>query len=699
MDIVFADSETRSRVDVTVVGALPYAKHKSTDAVVWGLALNDEPSTVWSPAEYWGQAHGNRADLIPDRYLDAIANGAYFVAWNAFFDRHIWNEVMHKHYGWPYLKLEQVLCAQAQAEANNLPGKLDAACKALGTSHKKNPRGAALIRQLSNGNGIWDSERFETPASMGSFRAYCRDDVESMRDVWQHTRPLTLDEWAEYHASERINDRGVGIDVEFAHAAQAYAQAEFDDLDKDLYRLTDDIRLTITNHVRKARWLHDQLEPYSDELAELVRRPPKDGKDRFSADRSTRDAVSDLLVAPDFASLFPKDKHTLILEVLECIEAGNSAAVRKFTAMCNQEIDGRVHGQYSFNGAGQTGRFSSRGIQIHNLIRSPLDKKNPDLALDAMDDILDGVAPDTLVDTYGFPISRLLARLIRPSFVAAPGKTFVWADYAQVEARVLPWLSQSHGGNDKLQLFASGQDVYKHAAADIFGGRPDDIDDNERQVGKVAELALGFGGAVGAFMAMGRGYGVVISEEDALEIVIAWRKANAWCTTFWDQLWESAVNAYENPGTWFPAGRVKYLYHPTLMRGTLVCALPDERWIVYPQFKRERVIVEDEDGKERTKLRTSFVKGFAGNAVRVDLWHGMLAENITQGFAGSLLRRALRELDDIAVLHTHDEIVTEVDDEVIGAASTRLHAAMLEQPFIEGLPLSIDVEHGPYYTK
>ena len=157
--------------------------------------------------------------------------------------------------------------------------------------------------------------------------------------------------------------------------------------------------MTITNHLKKSAWLYDALTG-NQELQELTTKPPKhkDGPMRKSCDRATREAVLELINQPGYGDVFPVEHKERIIGFLETIEAGNSAAVRKFTAIVNQSISGRIFGQYSFNGAGQTGRFSSRGVQIHNLIRDSVDKKNPDRALDAIEAILAGAKPADLVD-------------------------------------------------------------------------------------------------------------------------------------------------------------------------------------------------------------------------------------------------------------------------------------------------------------
>ena len=719
--IAFVDSETRSRDDVTVSGAYKYARHPTTDVTVWGYALDDGPVGLWSPPWAWA----GRPDVEPTALLDHIENGGLVVAWNSFFDRHVYNQVMPRLYGWPVIRLDQWLCAQAQAEGNNLPGKLEKACEALGTGARKDSAGKGLMQLLAHGTRD-NLDKAAVVEEMGRFRAYCLHDIEAMRDVWQCTRPLTGTEWAEFHVSERINDRGAAVDIEFAAAAAKFAAAEQADLDEQLRDLLlaahevrpDDVRNSknelcgpvfgINHHLRKARWLHTWLDN-DQELQQVVERPPKkkDGPPRYSCDRPTRETVLEMLAQETHAEAMGEDADT-VTQFLEIIEAGNSAAVRKFSAMVATEYQGRINGSYSFNGAGQTGRYSSRGVQIHNLIRAPLDDDNPDLALDAIDDILAGAEAEDLRAKYGLPVSRLLARLIRPTFVAPEGRMLVWGDWGQIEGRTLPWLADSPASRAKLDLYRAGIDTYKVAAMPIYGlSAPDQATYQQRQVGKVSELALGFGGASGAFAAMGRGYGVVVPEAEARQIVDAWRMSNSWAPTFWHELWGAAIAAYHNPGVWQRAGRVHYLFAPNLMRGTLVCQLPDKRLLVYPQFRHERrlEIEVDDDGNERevVRIRTSFVKGFGGGYGRVELWYGTLAENITQATAASLLRRTLRRLDEAGievVLHTHDEVVVECDEADVEAVARALRNEMLTLPeWAAGLPLAADIETGPYYTK
>ncbi len=709
---MFADSESRSPISVKEVGAYKYHQHPQTDNTVWGWCSMDGPGRVWSPDWAWS---GGNADI--DELLEHVERGFFLIAWNAAFDRHHWNAVMVAKYGWPYLHLEQVLCAQAQAEANNLPGKLEKAAEAAGATHKKQRSGSRLMGKFAQGTREDWPEAYRTSGDMGVWRSYCKHDCLAMRDIWKLTRPLTDVEWREYHASERVNDRGVAVDVPFAVAASTYAKAEFKDINGQLAELTGDKAITVSAHLRKAQWLHDELWPDED-LRALVERPDGEkevwGHDdagepckvtvphkRFGADRSTRDALLEALVQPEHSQHFEQVHRSRILTFLELVEAGNSAAARKFGAIANMAIDRRIYGQYSFNGAGQTGRFSSRGVQIHNLIRAIVEKGNPDRAMDAIEDVLAGLDAEALAVKYKLPVSRLLARLVRPTFIAPEGRMLVWADYDQVEGRMLPFLANSRLAELKLDVYRSGKDVYRETAGDILSVRPDDIDEGQRQAfGKVPELSLGFGGSVGALTAMARSYGVVLPEGDDHDIVKRWRAANPWAQVFWYQLRDAAMAAFRNAGHWYKAGRVRYLFHPALLRGTLICELPSRRWIIYPHFKHEQVDVEDDNGVMRQRWRTSFRKGFSSGTARVDFWYGMQAENVTQAAAADILRGAVVKLEDSLVLHTHDEAVGECDIDKVEDYTDWMTGEMTRLPaWADGLPLTVSAEHGPYYTK
>lgn len=328
-----------------------------------------------------------------------------------------------------------------------------------------------------------------------------------------------------------------------------------------------------------------------------------------------------------------------------------------------------------------------------------------------------------------------LSRLIRPMIAAKKGRTLVWSDWSAIEARTLPWLADSSGAREVLDVIAKSDadpknnpDLYCREAANIEGTTLEDFWDRYRnkdplakalrQTGKVAVLSLGFGGAVGALQAMAAGYRIALTEAEAKVIVDTWRENNRWARRFWDELWKAFLNAFENAGTPYSAGRLVFVYDPDYSR-TMHMFMPDGRPLAYPNLRWTTREVEDERGNVTEKTQLCYRRG---DEVR-SLWYGVLAENPTQGIAGSLLRTKLTELSPAPALpdqkgvtvarsplpegafvigHTHDEIIAECDDSEASVAATRkaLNATMTANPdWLEGCPLAAEVSDNWYYSK
>lgn len=340
---------------------------------------------------------------------------------------------------------------------------------------------------------------------------------------------------------------------------------------------------------------------------------------------------------------------------------------------------------------------------------------------------------------HGSPPAKKLAYLLRPAFIAPIGKTFVWGDFSNIEARVLPWLANSPGAEKKLDIFRAVDkdktlpDVYMRTASDLTGedvqalwtaymdeAHPDHghAYDTRQAQGKVPELSLGFGGAIGALIAMATIYGVYLDLVAAQKTVDKWRAANEWARDFWGRhgrggsygLWGAANSAVEQPDTVFQAGRLLFVYDKTYLGGTLFMILPDGRPLVYPAIKWEWREVEDKKTKQLVdRYQLTFRKGYGRSA----LWYGKLAENGTQATAASILRRTMKRLDraeDLVcgpledwmpmVMHTHDEIVTEVDERNEERARKWLREEMQRNDeWDAGLPLAADIGGTFYYTK
>lgn len=298
-----------------------------------------------------------------------------------------------------------------------------------------------------------------------------------------------------------------------------------------------------------------------------------------------------------------------------------------------------------------------------------------------------------VVPQFGKRITDVLKGMLRPSLMAPEGKRLVVADWAAIEARVTPWASNTNSGAEKLGIFARGEDVYKHNAAATFHVRYDDVDKEQRQIGKVQELACGFAGGVGAFASMGRIYNVVLSESDSRKMVDGWRRANPWSVNYWTGLERAYTGAMRHPGKEISAGRVTYLYD----KQHLWYALPSGRVLCYP-FARF-----DEEGNITYAKAAWKPAADAKEWPRARLWRGLACENITQAIANDLLRHALRRLADEGfdvVLHVHDEIVLETDASTAEDAAAALVKIMCTPPlWAAGLPLNAEVAIMQRYGK
>lgn len=343
--------------------------------------------------------------------------------------------------------------------------------------------------------------------------------------------------------------------------------------------------------------------------------------------------------------------------------------------------------------------------------------------------------PETLLafEKHHGNAGRALSRLIRPTITAPAGRTLVWGDWSAIEARVLPWLAANPAADRVLDVFRKSDadpaepDIYMHEAANVLGmdvgpmweayRAKDKEAKNWRQQGKVPVLSLGFGGGVGALQAMAVAYGVSLTEAEAQVVVDKWRGNNRWARAFWDALWSAFLRSMEQPGVPQEVGRVVYVYDADYMGGTVFCFLPDGRPLSYIGVKwieRER---EDREGNVTRKVELTYRRGHE----RRSLWYGVLAENITQAVAGSLLRECLTYLSPapaleygpvvepgglrapaVVVGHTHDEVITETDDtpEALAMAREDLKEEMEAEPtWAQGLPLVAEVSSNFYYTK
>ena len=646
------DFETRSPVDLKKEGVYKYAMHPETQVLMMAYASDDEPVKVWLPTD----------GPIPP----VVWSAGNIAAHNATFERLIMTHVLEGFVVEP----EDFYCTATQARANNLPGALADCAFALGAKHQKNTDGMRLIR-------LFCIPPYATPeshpADWQKLVEYCKQDVETERAVHKIMRPLTDTELEQYHVSERINDRGIKVDVEFAKRAITLAEDEQDDL---LYKMQN----VTNNTVRKLRgtfttqYVYDNVKLHQQYM---MHRPDTDNPSLAT------DVRKRLLECEDL------DNH--MREVVTIIDEAQAPSVSKYKSMIRRASeDNRVRGAYIFNGAPATGRYSSTGLQIHNFPRGCFGEEQADkVAHDLAGAAGDGTAMETL------------KKMLRPSLIADEGKTFVCGDWAQIEGRVLPWLAlgdeHTATAQDKLDVYADdNRDIYCETASAILS-RNITPDDPERQShGKVPELALGFGGGAGALMRMAQLYHVKMDEHEAWNIVKRWRHENAWAGDFWYGAQKAAMRAASNPGTVYSAGKLRFMRQGSVLYNLL----PSGRLLAYQDI---RMIVGELQTDLSALKANHRPKKDDKEWPRNNLWHGVLVENAVQAVAADILRQTMTRLHKAAytiVGHTHDEILLEVNAHAAKGTEDMLQENMNEGfEWTKGLPLAVETWTGRRYRK
>jgi DNA polymerase len=706
---VFIDVETRSTHDVTIHGA---ARHNANGRVtVVAYAIGDGPVKDWVLEDWTPGRKLDWADA-PDDLLDALQEveegRKWFVAHNCSFEYYAFTRGM---VGLEDFRVEWMIDSMAQALRSHLPADLAGAAKAVGLTQKQ-ASGKALIRLFAvEGNGVTPQSH---PVEWAQFREYARDDVAAMRDVFFATMPLHRRMWEEFWASERINHRGVAVDLPFVRGAAALATRLMATANADVERLTRGAIKTVRQNAALLGWIRTRLShlPEVDRILtrefEIVEddEGERESVPKYSLGREIVEALMAYLEKLDEAEGLTDDEWA-VLQVLEVRLYGASATPAKFQKILDTvDLDGRLKSQYIYCGAGTT-RFSSKGVQIHNLSRD---------TVGSLDDEIDAIeliaakgadAYDEIKARWGY-VGKVLSRLIRPAFVAPEGQTLVFTDLSSIEAVVCPWLTDDEDAEPLLEAIRanhrdpSNPDMYRVQAGKMLGKDPFEITKGERQShGKTVQLACQFLGGKGSLFNMGRIYRVHFEDDEAAEIIDRWRGENKWAMRFGDRIWESILWCMENPGEPRSAGRVTLVYDDTYLRGTLFMVLPNGDPLLYTGIAWREVKIKDkQSGEEKVETRLTVRKG-RGIA---SIWKGEIVNNATQATAAALLRNALRVLDDmgspVVVAHTHDEIMVQTPVGEVDRADEALLRVMTERPdWAPGLPIAAEPTRCDWYTK
>jgi len=621
--MLFFDFETRGTVDLRETGAAVYAAHPETDIWIGCYAFDDEPVDVWSAPE-----------KVPNRIVDYVTYGGLVAFHNAAFDVQIWNKVAVRKYGFPAIEISQVRDSLAMAYALALPGSLERAAAAVGLDAQKDTSGSRVMLQLAKprrieegGTIVW----WDDPAKIARLIEYGKQDVETQRQLYRKLRSLSKEEQAVWEADFAINERGIKIDLPAVLGAIQIVE-------KEKVRLNKAMRAITGGQV-------DSCSAVS-QLSEWIKQKGIDISGVAKSD------VIDLLARDNLP-----DHVRKALTLRQEAAKTSTAKLQKMLSCAG--TDGRVRGVHQYHGAA-TGRWAGRLLQTQNLKRPSLKQKD----IDSVIDLLKEEKIDDIDILYGPPLS-VVSDCLRGLITAEDGHDLIAADFSNIEGRVLAWLA---GEDWKLKAFEDfdkgfGPDIYLVAAGQIYGTDPSAFTDKspERQIGKVAELALGYQGGVGAFKNMAGLYGVQVSDERANSIKEAWRTANAKIKQYWYDLETAAINAVRAPGEIFNANTIKFI-----VKGSFLwCRLPSGRYLSYPFPKLKQVETPWGDFKEQVVfMGESMVAGrTTKNWQEINIYGGKWAENVTQAAARDLLASALLRINDAGyhvVMHIHDEIVSEV---------------------------------------
>lgn len=649
------DFETRSTCDLRKCGADVYAQHFSTEVLCLAYAFDEETPRLWVPG-----------DSPPIKLLDHVASGGTCIGHNlGAFEMLIWNSIMTLKYDWPELKIEQCEDTMAMAYAMGLPGSLDDASRAAGIDIEKDMKGHRVMLQLCQPRSFdgdtpiyWDEVEHKDKYEI--LYRYCVQDVEVERSLYQRLRKLSPQEKRVWELDYKINRRGVYVDMRAAQLAVEIVESEKTRLNNRIRKVTGNAVAMCTAVGQLSDWLKFK------------------GLDVPSVAKA------------DVTEMLSQDLPAECREALLLRQEAAKTSTAKLQAMINgASAGGRMRGLFQYHGA-STGRWAGRRVQLQNLPRPSMKQDDIEEAFQMLE-LPD--AAELIRDKFGSPLS-VVSDCVRGFLRARPGYKFIAADFSAIEARVLAWLANEE---KVLDVFRSTGKIYEHAAAGIYGKPIDEITKDERQIGKVAVLALGYGGGVGAFQTLARGYNVEIADAQADSIKIAWRAANLNIVNYWAELNTAAVSATLYPGKKYLAGipgrQIAFIKNGSF----LWCRLPSGRVNCYPYPKIQDT--ETPWGETRATLTYMSVDSYTKKWSRTKTYGGKLAENITQAVSADLIREAMFRLEESnfpIVMHVHDEVVCEVK---LGDAKTVEHILSEVPEWATGLPIEASGWEGLRFRK
>jgi hypothetical protein len=603
MRVLHLDVETRSTLPLDRVSTRRYAADETTEVLCAAYAIDDGPIELWVPGA-----------PIPGAFIEIAIDPEWcLTAHNANFEFSILRYLLAPRFGWPSIPINRFVCTMARARCAALPGSLDGAAAALGLDVRKDKSGAKLMREIAA------RKREPTPQDLERLHAYCRQDVEVERELFRRLPQLTEAEQALWVLDHEINHRGIPIDRDLAVAIDALAKKQRLAINAEIAALTGGQVTTANQRDRIVKYL--KANGY--EIAGLTKTHVKEA----------------------LANGLDDSARTL----LELRSIGSQTAPAKVKPLLEgMDDDDRVRETLVFHGSAP-GRWSGRKFQPQNL-------KKANKTLD-VNTAIAAIKSGELarVEALGPPLS-IVADVSRALICARPGYVLIGADFSAIESRVLAWLAGERWKLDAYRRFDETGDPalepYCQIASKILGHTVTPDDNDGRDLGKVADLAGGFGGSVGAW----RRFAPKDTRDDAAikADINAFRQAHPRTTRFWNDLDLALKRAVRRPRKPFTCGCLT----AQCRDGTLWLTLPSGRSIAYPEA---RLV----DGKYEDSVDIAFKDNAHGKWKEITEWCGTFVKNAVQATARDLLAAALIRLEAAnfpIIAHVHDEVVSEIPE-------------------------------------
>lgn len=720
------DFETRSAADISSSGAWKYGADPSTSVLCMAYKINDEETKLWVPS------NGPPPDWCFD--ITKIAALGGIRAHNASFEQAIWASIMVKVYGCTDIPPKYWYDTMAQCAAASIPLSLGEAGKVMGLKVQKDEEGRRVMLQLSqkripsasNPKIWWEPE--DVPDKFATLYKYCINDVDTQAELAASLPELSDEERQVWILDQRINQRGLKVDRTLAERCVELISAY-------IKTKNERVKLLTGVSVYQVALLRNWVESRGVEAANL-----------------TKNTIEELLAKDNL----PAD----VREVVEIRQALSKSSVKKLDAMlaCSDLFDSRVRYTAVYHGA-STGRWAGRLIQPQNFpSRFQLDKEKHGFDMDMMIEYLLTKSLDEILAicaVANLDIMDVVSACLRGFITTDDGMDLVQADYSNIEGRILAWIS---GEEWKVQAFkefdaGTGPDLYKLAYSRSFNVPVDEVTKAQRQIGKVMELALGYGGGAGAFRNMAKGYGVRLSPmfdyiwgsinkqeqnsalkmfelclernkkvfngdpydvkeysdfEDfrkeflACEIIKAkWRKAHPKVTAYWKALEKAAIDSVLTPGESKEVDKVSFLFDKE--RNFLYCTLPSGRKLSYPQptIRMSKRVTWNGDVENTYALEYMGINSMNRQWSTQHSYGGHLCENVCQAVARDCLVEGMFMAEATGyqiVMTVHDEIVTEVK-EGFGSVEEFEEFICTMPEWADGLPLTSEGWRAKRYRK